>query len=181
MKGPELTDETSHFKVNQLNYCQSFYSLDQTISQTFDVQLALTRVINRTEYLDYSSTNNFSGIWIPTSSHGSLNDRLAYEQHGSYLRYLSTRNLLTIKLIETDFYILNQQKPIARYGEIIFHNILFTTTIIGIFALAFVLFKLTLMPLVQWSINRELLCLKIFKRGNKTSDNKQSDLVLRRF
>lgn len=144
-----------------MNYCEAFNVSDQAIAQSTEIEFAMTKVINRTEYLDYSDSKNFSGIWIPTSSHGSLDDHISYDQRGSFLRYLSTQHIVTITFSETQFYLMNKQEPIARTGEILFHNILFTTTIIGIFALAFLVFKLTLMPIIQWFIRREICLFKI--------------------
>ncbi|CAF4736103.1 unnamed protein product [Rotaria sp. Silwood1] len=129
--------------------------------------------INLTESLHYSDSTNYSGIWIPTSTHGSLNDHVAYLQRGQFLRYLSTQHTLTITFSETEFYVINKQQPIARSGEVIFHNILFTTTVIGIFALAFLLFKLTFIPIVKWIIRHEKFLLKFCKlRKKKLTENK---------
>ncbi|CAF2521224.1 unnamed protein product [Rotaria sp. Silwood2] len=130
LTGPLSTKNDSAYVVQKLDYCQPFYTFDQTIGQTTEINFALTKVINRTESLDYSDLTNYSGIWIPTSTHGSLNDRLVYLQRGTFLRYLSTQHTLIISFSETQFYVINKQQPIARRGEIIFHNILFTTTVI---------------------------------------------------
>jgi hypothetical protein len=156
LTGPSSTSNDSLYVVQEFNYCELFYTSDQTLGQATEINFALTKVINETESLDYSGSTNYSGIWIPTSSHGSLNDRLAYLQQGAFLRYLSTQHTITITLSETQFYVINQQQPIARLGEVLFHNVIFTTTVIGIFALAFLLFKLTFMPIVLWIIKHEI-------------------------
>lgn len=115
---------------------------------------------------------NYSGIWIPTATHGSLNDHLVYLQRGSFLRYLYTQHTLIISLSETEFYVANAQVPMARSGEILFHNILFTTTIISIFALAFLLSKLTLLPVLKYIIRHKILSTTLSKlRKKKLSTN----------
>ena len=157
------TTNSSLYVVQELNFCQVFSSSDQTLPENLAVNFALTKVINRTELLDYSSLSNFSGIWIPTTTHSSLNDALKYEQQGAFLRYLSTEHILLITLSETQFYVINKQEPIARTSEILFHNLLFTTTLIGIFALVFLIFKLTFMPLIQWIVARKMCCKRLYK------------------
>ncbi|CAF3714777.1 unnamed protein product [Rotaria sordida] len=172
LTGSFATMNDSAYVVQKLDYCQLFYTSDQTLSQTIEINFALTKVINRTESLDYSDSTNYSGIWIPTSSNGSLNDRLTYLQQGAFLRYLSTQHILIISFSETEFYVINKQEPIARRGEIIFHNILFTTTIIGIFALGFLLFKLIFTPILKWIINHKKFLLKFCKlRKEKWTTN----------
>lgn len=155
MTGPRHESNDSSYVVQMIEYCQLFFTVDQTLGQTTTIDLTLTKVINRTESLDYSGRVNYSGIWIPTSTHGSLNDHIVYQQRGKFLRYLSTQHTLIIDFSETNFYVINKQEPISRMGEIFFHNILFTTTIIGIFALAFLVFKLTFMPIMKWMIRHE--------------------------
>jgi hypothetical protein len=164
LTGPRMSSNDSSYVVQEMNYCEPFIVSGQTIGQLTQIEFAMTKVINRTDYLDYSGSTNFSGIWIPTSSHGSLDDHLAYQQRGSFLRLLITQHIVTITLSETQFYLMNKQEPIARKGEVLFHNILFTTTIIGIFALAFLVFKLTLMPIVQWFIRREICVFKFCRQ-----------------
>lgn len=167
LTGPRSISNDSTYTVQELNYCGFFYTSNQTIAQTTEFSFDLTKVINQTDALDYSGSTNYSGIWIPTVTYGSLDDHVMYDQRGAYLRYLSTQNIIIISFSETNFYISNEQQPIARMGEIIFHNILFTTTIIGIFALAFLIFKLTLMAILTQILNRpkHLLHLCKFKKG----------------
>ena len=165
---------SSTYKLQELDYCDSFFTDDQTLGKAVEIEFALTKVINKTEYLDYSGSSNYSGIWIPTSSHGSLNDQLTYQQRGPFLRYLSTQNTVFITFLETKFYMMNEEKPIARNGEILFHNILFTTTIIGLFALAFLVFKLTFMPIIQWFIRREISLVKFCKKRRDVQENKRN-------
>lgn len=159
--------------VQEMDYCDFFYTSDQTLGQTTEFYFALTKIINATDALDYSGSINYSGIWIPTTTHGSLNDHLAYDQRGVHIRYLSTQHTIIISFSETQFYVINQQQPIARMGEVIFHSIIFTTTIIGIFAFGFLIFKLTFMPIVLWIIKRRIFLLKFcnFKKHEKLKND----------
>ena len=164
LTGPVTTSTTSSlYVVQELNFCKVFSSDDQTLPEYLAVNFALSKVINRTELLDYSSLSNFSGIWIPTTTNSSLNDALKFEQQGAFLRYLSTEHILVVTLSETQFYVINKQEPIARTSEILFHNLLFTTTIVGIFALIFLVFNLTLIPLIKRIIARKICCRRLYK------------------
>ena len=42
--------------------CEAFTVSDQTIAQVIAIEFTTTKVVNRTEYLDYSGSTNFSGI-----------------------------------------------------------------------------------------------------------------------
>jgi hypothetical protein len=65
--------------------------------------------------------------------------------------YVKSANLssttLTIEISETSYYIKNDQSPIAKEAEIIFHTLLFTILCLELCALAFVIIKLLLIPL----------------------------------
>ena len=56
---------------------------------------------------------------------------------------------LTVVISETSYYIKNRQLPIAKQGEIIFHNLLFTIVCLEIFRLFILLFKLMIDPLLR--------------------------------
>ncbi|UJR10746.1 hypothetical protein I4U23_014934 [Adineta vaga] len=152
--GPSISREESYSSIKELSFCHLISNTDQTISQQTIVKLDFTKVINRTEGLDINDPVTYSGIWIPTVTIRSLNDRIAYEQQGTYLRYLSSQQTISIALSETQFFIKNTQEPIARSGEVIFHNILFSTVCIELFGLAFLLFKLALLPLLKFLIKK---------------------------
>ncbi|UJR13173.1 hypothetical protein I4U23_000196 [Adineta vaga] len=148
--GPSMNHSASYSFVQQLSFCQMISNDDETISQRTNVKLDFTKVINRTESLYDNDPIIFSGIWIPTITIKSLNDRIAYEQQGNYIRYLSSQQILSIEFSETQFFIKNIQEPIAKSREIIFHNILFSTVCIELFGLAYLLFKLVVLPMAQW-------------------------------
>jgi hypothetical protein len=161
-----------------MNYCEFFFSPGQTLAQTTTLSFGMTKVINQTDALDYSGSSKYTGIWIPTSTHGSLDDHIMYDQRGSYLRYLSRQSTIIITLSETLFYINNEQQPIARTGEVIFHNILFTTTILGIFTLAFLLFKLTFMPILTVLVKHQALLYVLRKQKPKEDKVVEDDIKL---
>ncbi|CAF1234250.1 unnamed protein product [Adineta steineri] len=161
LTGPRITNNSSWYTVQEMNYCQFYFTSDQTIGETTEIYFSLTKVINQTDSLEYNGLSNYSGIWIPTSTHGSLNDRVAYLQEGAYHRYLYTQHTVIINFQETPFYVMNEQEPIARTAEILFHNVLFATTVISIFALAFVIFKLIFMPVVKWILKIKHVYLNI--------------------
>ena len=159
-----MNHSASYSSIQQLSFCEMISNDDETISQHTSVQLDFTKVINRTESLYDNDPVVFSGIWIPTVTIKSLNDRMAYEQQGDYIRYLSSQQILSIDFSETQFYIKNVQEPIAKSGEILFHNILFSTVCIELFGLAYLLCKLVLFPAVHW------IFMKIMNRySSKTS------------
>ncbi|CAF0947172.1 unnamed protein product [Adineta steineri] len=154
LMGDNSTSNNSLYTVQQLKFCQLFSTDNQTISQNTEISFILTKTINITDTLDYNSASLYSGIWIPTSTYALLSDFLAYNQQGDYIRYLGTQHTLTIIFSETQFYVVNEQQPIVRRNEMIFHGVLFTTTILGLFALGFLVLKLTLITALKWIINR---------------------------
>ncbi|CAF3698824.1 unnamed protein product [Adineta steineri] len=154
LMGDNSTSNDSLYTVEQLKFCQLFSTDNQTISQDTEIYFILTKTINITDPLDYNSASVYSGIWIPTSTYALLSDFLAYNQQGDYIRYLGTQHTLTIIFSETQFYVVNEQQPIVRRNEMIFHGVLFTTTILGLFALGFLVLKLTLITALKWIINR---------------------------
>jgi hypothetical protein len=149
LSGLSAVRNQSHSTVKELDFCQLLANADQTMPQHTHLRVDLTRVVNRTEGLRANDPTVYSGIWIPNLTVKSLNDRIAYAQLGAYLRYLSSQQYVTIDLSETPFFLKNTQEPIAKSGEILFHNILFSTVCIELFALAFLLFKLIFLPVLQ--------------------------------
>ncbi|CAF0920691.1 unnamed protein product [Adineta steineri] len=139
-----------HFR-QVLSFCQMFYTDNQTLAQATQINIQLTKVINRTTGLSPSDTTKYTGIWIPTFTIEAINDELVYFQQGSYLRYLTNVTTFQVTFVETPFFIKNTQDPIARQGEIIFHNVLFTIVALEIFGLVFLIVKLTMAP-VFWFI-----------------------------
>jgi hypothetical protein len=144
-----------------MNYCEFFSSPSQTLAQTTTLSFGMTKVINQTDALDYSGSSKYTGIWIPTSTHGSLDDHIMYDQRGSYLRYLSRQSTIIITLSETLFYINNEQQPIARTGEVIF-----------------LLFKLTFMPILTVLVKHQALLYVLRKQKPKEDKVVEDDIKL---
>lgn len=176
LTGPSSQTNDSSYIVQELNYCESFHSGNQTLGQTTEFYFAMTKIINRTDFLDYSSSSNYSGIWIPTVTHGALDDHVMLDQRGAFSRYLYTQHTIIVRFSETQFYVSNSQQPISRMGEVIFHNILFTTTILGIFALAFLIFKLTFMPIIKCIIKNQMCLIRFCKFKKKHDINNKTVL-----
>lgn len=106
-------------------------------------------MINRTEGLKTEDPVLYTGIWVPSVTAKSINDRDVYETRGAFVRYLSSNQILYISMSETPFFIKNIQEPIVRSGEMIFNNILFSTMCLELFALSFLMFKLAILPIVK--------------------------------
>ena len=68
--------------------------------QTTYVNVGFTKSINRTEGLELNDPVTYSGVWIPTFTIQSLNDKFAYEQQGDFIRYLSPQHILLIDILE---------------------------------------------------------------------------------
>ena len=100
--------------VQALNFCQMFFTENQTLAQATKINIQLTKVINRTTSLSTEGKTKYSGIWIPAFTVEAINDGLVYSQRGTYLRYLT--NALTVKLMfaETPFFIKNTQDPVSE-------------------------------------------------------------------
>jgi hypothetical protein len=72
---------------------------------------------------------------------------ISSEDYAISINHASTE--LTVVISETSYYIKNRQLPIAKQGEIIFHNLLFTIVCLEIFRLLILLFKLMIDPLLR--------------------------------
>jgi hypothetical protein len=59
----------------------------------------------------------------------TLTDDLLFSQKGNFSRYLLTQMTLVVDIIESEFYMINTQEPIARTYEITFNTILFSSKI----------------------------------------------------
>lgn len=157
LSGPER-QERGAYTVHALQTCEFFGGTNETLGRKPQVNLALTKVINKTEPLVIGDPILFSGLFVPTVSAEGISDELLYELHGEHRRYLFTYTFLAIDVSETQFYILNRQDPIVREGEMIFHNILFTIAMIELFGFTFLICKLVITPFVRFLL--EHLCKK---------------------
>jgi hypothetical protein len=74
---------------------------------------------------------------------------ISAEEHALSSNLTSTK--LTVVISESSYYIKNRQLPIAKLREIIFHNLLFTIVCLEIFRLIILLYKLTILPLLNFT------------------------------
>jgi hypothetical protein len=84
---------------------------------------------------------------------------------------------------ETSYYIKNRQLPIAKLREIIFHNLLFTIVCLEIFRLIILLWKLTLLPLVNFIMRhfqktKQILSMKLGNVDLEITKDKHSTTIL---
>ncbi|CAF1453698.1 unnamed protein product [Adineta ricciae] len=135
--------------LEKLDTCQFFYTQNETLARTSTLSVVLVKVVNQTKPLTIGHDTYFTGRWTPTFGEYSISDRLAYEQDGEYLRYVSERTTLAITVNEQPFFLQNNQRPIVRIAELSFHTLLFCTLIIELFAMAFLLIKLIGTPLLR--------------------------------
>ena len=101
----------------------------------------------------YGDDSEFAGIWYPTFTYSLT--QMFLTANGYVMNADLASTTLTIVISETSYYIQNVQSPIAKEPEIIFHIILFTILSLEISALAFLIFKLFLIPLYE-KISRKL-------------------------
>ncbi len=100
--------------------------------------------MNETEPLS-GSDSDFAGIWYPTFTY-SLSQM--FIDANSYVMYANlTSTTLTIGISETSYYVKNDQSPIAKQPEVIFHTLLFIIVCLELCALIFVVCKLLLIPI----------------------------------
>ncbi|CAF1325104.1 unnamed protein product [Adineta steineri] len=139
--------EKDTFTLQELNFLQTFYSpSSETLAQIVTIDMALTKVINETDPL-FGDTSDFAGIWYPTFTY-SLSEMFISSDY-----YLTSANLtsttITIDITETSYYIKNIQSPIAKEPEIIFRTLLFAFLCLEICAMAFLICRLLIMPLIN--------------------------------
>ncbi|CAF0811930.1 unnamed protein product [Adineta ricciae] len=146
------------YTLRELDFCQFYMTANQVIGRYTYVPIVFVKNINVTQALDTKDPTVYSGIWMPTFSEVSLSDEDYYTEYGNYLRYTSSLTVLQVMFDEHPFYMKNIQQPIVRAPELIFHNLLFTSLCIELFAFAFLFLKLLVIP----------ICRPIVHRCNKT-------------
>jgi hypothetical protein len=164
--------------LRQLDICQFYATHNETIGRFISLPFVFIKNINMTQPLSSEGSTHYSGLWMPTFTTVSLSDEAYYTEFGNYLRYTSSLTTIQIILDERPFFIKNIQQPIVRTAELIFHDLLFTSLCIELFALAFLLIKLVIIPLLKWirdlwkkyhSVNDELVHSKLLDTTNSTS------------
>ncbi|CAF4582444.1 unnamed protein product, partial [Didymodactylos carnosus] len=68
------------YTVQELNFCQFFYTPNQTIAHSSSIELQLTKVINETDGLSENDKTLYSGLWIPTFTVNTISDQLLYSE-----------------------------------------------------------------------------------------------------
>jgi hypothetical protein len=114
LRGPSAMSTDKIHSIQALNFCQLFFTENQTLAQTTKINIQLTKVINRTSGLSTKDKTKYSGIWIPTFTVEALNDGLLYFQQGTYLRYLTNVTTFQMMFAETPFFIKNTQDPVSK-------------------------------------------------------------------
>ncbi|CAF1113401.1 unnamed protein product [Didymodactylos carnosus] len=156
----------SYLTLNDLNFSETFNQTEKMLGQDVHVAVQLTKVINETVPLEIGE-ETLSGLWVASLT---LNYYDSFVSESDYLDSTLTETNVTLVLSETGYYILNEQQPIAKQTEIIFHNLLFTIVVLELFGLLFLLFKLLLLPLASFLITR---CrpTRTEKNGNRVGDS----------
>lgn len=158
--------------LQDLNFSQIFSQSGRMLGQNVNIDLQLTKVINDTSSLVSGGDETISGIWS-----GSFTTNY-YESFFAASDYLNTTpqtsTYVTIVIGETSYYILNQQDPISRLPEIIFHNFLITIVTLELFGLLFLIFKLVIKPQKNFFVRKCKPDRGQNNRGNRTSRSRSS-------
>jgi len=130
----------------KLNFASTFIPspLDQVLASSTAFSLDLTQIINRTAPLKVNGLATYSAIW---SYAFSVNTDELFSEETRYTLFKRTYTNVTVTIDESIFYVSNEQEPIARQSEIIFHNLLFTIVVLELFGLLFLIIKLLLVPM----------------------------------
>jgi hypothetical protein len=138
--------------LRDLDFSQTFSQSGRMLGQNANIALQLTKVINDTTPLDTEGDDILSGLWIGLFT---INYYESFFAASDYLNApAATSTNLTLVISETPYFIPNLEEPIAKLPEVIFHNFLFTTMIIELFGLVFLIFKLGLIPLLIFLIRK---------------------------
>lgn len=132
------------YTVKQLNFSEPFLVNDHTLAYDPSIELRLTRIINKTQPLDNSHYYDYSAMWAPTSISNPAKLFLTFDE---YLYYGLLKTKFTLSITEMSYYVMNNQKPITKQAELIFHNLLFTTVCMELFGLGYLAIKLFLLPI----------------------------------
>ncbi|UJR16646.1 hypothetical protein I4U23_003546 [Adineta vaga] len=153
LSGPSAEADNGRFQLVELKFASTFLSssLNQVLAESIIFPIELTQVINQTDPLNTHESPTFSGIW---SSSFSVNSDELFTNESRYTFFYRTQTNISIIIEQSIFYISNLQQPIARQTEIIFRSLLFTTVVLEVFALLFLILKLLIIPLFRTITNR---------------------------
>ncbi|CAF0987621.1 unnamed protein product [Adineta ricciae] len=164
LSGPAAEAEDGRFQLMELNFASTFVSssADQVLAESIVFPIELTQIINQTDPLDTQGSPSFGGIW---SSSFTVNSDELFSNESRYTFFYRTQTNISVTIEQSIFYISNLQQPIARQTEIIFRSLLFTTVVLEVFGLLFLLIKLLMIPMFRMLSNH--ICRKF--RTNETS------------
>ena len=133
--------------LRELDVCTLFYKDNQTIGLSTDFTVRLIKIINNTEPLRPDDNETYDGRWAPYISYvDDLSDEHYFKKDGEYLRYTSPETTFTVRFKEEVYFLENNQSPIIRRYELIFHTFIFGFLLIDIFAMMIVVYRLWLQP-----------------------------------
>jgi hypothetical protein len=142
-KGSDELPKQKRYQLDELDVCTLFYKDNETIGLSTYFSIHLIKVINVTEPLKAIDDTNYSGRWAPNIKYvDDFSDKNYFEKDGQYLRYASLSTTFKLQLKEEFYFLQNNQSPIVRLYQFIFHTFLFIFLVIDIFAMVFVIYKL---------------------------------------
>ena len=154
LSGPGRRTDNGIYTLRALDFCEFFGTDNQTIGHSPDIQMMLTKVINKTEPLVHGDRTFFTGLFVPTISQEGISDEFSYRLQGDHVRYLSSSSRLMIDLSETSYFVLNLQEPIVRQSEMTLHTLLFTFAVLELFSFGFLLFKILIIPFIRFLVRQ---------------------------
>jgi hypothetical protein len=134
LSGPSNVEDDGKHTLQELHFCQFFYTDNETLTINPTISVKMTKVVNQTLGYAVSDDITFRGIWVPTLTETTLSDVLLFVESGEYIRYLSDRVTLVVDITESEFFMKNTEEPIARHNEIVFHTILFTSNSLSLYS-----------------------------------------------
>ena len=145
--------ESATLTLQELGFSYTFNKTGRMLGQDAYITFTLTKLINSTSSLVSGGGEVLSGIWTGSFT---MNYNDSFVSDTDYLTASSndTATHLTLEIIETPYYILNEQSPIARLPEIIYHDFLFITMIIGMFVLIFIIIEVMILPCCTFLIGK---------------------------
>ena len=146
LSGPGTSDQYNQLK--ELNFSQSFYIANRTMSQDPYITIELIQIINETKPLSsVTDVSKYSGLWIPTFIKDDDQNFYTLADYETYHTQLYT--ILTVDITQAAYYVYNVEKPIIKTTAVIFKNILFASMCVEILAFAFLIVKLAIGPLFR--------------------------------
>ncbi len=143
-------------------------SLDHVLAPSVTFSVQMSQIVNQTHPLDSDGLTIYSAIWFATYT-ARIDELFVREDRYSF--FTRTQTNLSATISESIYYVKNEQEPIARQTEVIFHNLLFTIVVLELFGLLFLIFKLLVAPLVRFLHERVHRYLQKKKQVNVINDN----------